>query len=150
MSQIDPETLDAIADDLRTEAVGAEHALTSGDLADRHIPGDSDANPKTREAIKILMRERGLPVIGGSQGYYIPASAGPIEEAIDTLDGRIAGIQERKQLLQENWESWTQRRATDGGDDVPEGLTREEFERVKSDPVLQVSDVVKGEGDSHE
>ncbi len=148
MTDIDPETLDALADDLRTEAVGADHALTSGALADRHIPDDTDGNPKTREAIKILMRERGLPVIGGSQGYYIPASAEPIEDALDTLNSRIDGIQERKQLLQTNWESWTRRRATDGGETVPEGLTAEEVERIEDDPVLQISDFVE-EGDAH-
>lgn len=32
----------------------------------------------------------------------------------------------------------------DGGDEIPEGLTREEYEAIQDDPVLEVSDVLEG------
>jgi hypothetical protein len=128
-------------------------AITSGELADRVTGEDSEANPKTREAVKILMRERGLPIIGSSHGYYIPTDPADIEEEIDALEGRSEGIQERQPLLRDNWENWLHREAmhadeyeqsndnsqpdeseaaTDGG---PEELTEDEEEFLEDNPI---------------
>lgn len=134
---IDPDTLDAIEADLKG-AVGQSQAITSGDLADRHLPADGEANPATREAVKVLMRERDLPVIGGPTGYYIPTSQEPIDDAIASLDGRIAGIRERQQLLAENWADWTH-----GGPDAEAILAEHERAAIEADPVLSVADVLE-------
>jgi len=138
---IDAAVLDAIAADLR-DARGHEQAITSAELADRHLPDDSSGQPQTRKAVKALMRERGLPVIGTNEGYFIPDSREPIDDAIDTLDHRIDGIRERKRLLERNWADWRRRslRADGGERATGQELTDDEIEQIKSDPVLQLSD----------
>jgi hypothetical protein len=136
MTDIDGETLDALATTLRSGARGQDNAITSGELAARHVPDDGEANPTTREAIKILMRERGLPVIGGPSGYYIPESQAPVDDAIASLEGRVEGIRERQQLLAENWAEWT------GHDDAAAVLTADQQAAIEADPVLTVDDVL--------
>jgi hypothetical protein len=136
-SDFDADTLDALAADLRS-AVGSDNAVTSGELADRHFPDDSSGNPKTREAIKVLMRSRKLPVIGGGDGYYIPEHNEPVSAAVQSLQSRKDGIDERIQLLIDNWEAWRSEPATDGG------LSKQERERIKADPVLELSDFEEG------
>lgn len=136
MTDINPDTLDAIESDLK-DAIGKGNAITSAELAARHDIDDSDAQPATREAVKTLMRERNLPVIGGSQGYFIPTHQGPIDDAIASLDGRIAGIRERQQLLAENWADWTH-----GGPDAEAILAEHERAAIEADPVLSVEDVL--------
>lgn len=140
----DAATLDALASDLRA-AVGKANAITSGELAARHLPDDGEANPATREAVKVLMRERGLPVIGSNAGYYIPREQAPIDDAIASLEGRIDGIRERQQLLAENWAAWT-----DTTDDAAAVLTEEQQSQIEADPVLTVEDVLEHRGGSDE
>lgn len=84
----------------------SQQDITSSELAEQLDIDDSEGNPETREAVKIAIRERGQPIIGGGNGYYIPVDPSQIEDAIESLDGRIAGIQERKQLIEENWRNW--------------------------------------------
>lgn len=160
MPDIDGELLDQLEQKLLT-AVGQENAITSGELA-REVTGETaEANPKTREAVKELLRERSLPVVGSNDGYYIPTSSGPIEDEIESLEGRISGIRERQHLLREAWADWCQTERYDdhdgggGGrddasDDHPTSdeqaqqdqhtLSEEERERIKEDPVLSLSD----------
>jgi hypothetical protein len=152
MSDLDGRHLDRLETELR-QAIGRDNAITSGELADRITDEDSEANPKTREAIKVLMRERGLPVIGGNAGYFIPEGPQRVEDALETLDSRIDGIQERKQLLSENWENWERQHEmyTDGGDgrdagdqdgsdDVDADIPDDVREQIEDDPVLTVED----------
>jgi|APHM01.1.fsa_nt_gi hypothetical protein len=106
MSNVNPNLLDRVEQDLRSNAVGKENATTSAELAERHAPDDGTAQPKTRRAIKVLMRERGLPIIGGSSGYYIPEDPERVSDAVETLQTRIDGIEERRRLLEENWTAW--------------------------------------------
>ena len=166
MTDLDPDTLDSIEADLR-DAVGKANAITSGELARRHVPGDSEANPTTREAVKeIMMRERGLPIVSCGNGYYLPADRGTIDDELDSLRGRIAGIEDRMALLESNWQQW--RATTDGGDvvdtysphddedtdsDEPPSdeqadrtprqwadMTEAEREQVRDDPILSPAD----------
>lgn len=140
MTDYDADTLDAIESDLRA-AVGKDAAVTSGELAARHVPDDGEANPTTREIVKsVMMRERGLPVVSCSNGYYIPESSETIAEELESLRGRIAGIEERMQLLEDNWQQW--RTATDGGTERRDwaALDAAEREQVRADPMLSPSD----------
>lgn len=112
---IDGDLLDAVADELQERhrkriegeiQSAKEQAITSGQLADEVTGEDAEANPKTREAMKVLMRERGLPIVGDHRGNWIPVSDEPVEAKLSDLDSRIAGIEERKQLLSQNWTTW--------------------------------------------
>jgi len=121
--------LDALERELR-QAKGRSRAVSSSELAEKFVPSDSSGNPKTREAIKHLMRERGLPVIGGGQGYFIPRTNAEISENVQSLQERINGIKERQRLLVDNWAAHNGM-ATDGGQQTerfdPETATEAEF-----------------------
>lgn len=144
MTEITGDVLDDLAETMRTEAVGKDNAITSGELADRHFPSDGEANPTTREALKILMRKRGIPLIGGSSGYFIAQSQAPIDDAIESLEGRVQGIRERQRLLAENWQAWASPDTTDAV------LTAEQRAAIESDPVLSVEDVLDHRAEASE
>jgi len=110
---VDGDLLDRLEAELLHRRTPSE-AITSGELADQITDEDAEASPKTREAVKQVMRDRDLPVIGCSQGYYVPRSQDPIDAEVESLEGRIEGIRERQQLLRENWQTWQASR-TDGG-----------------------------------
>lgn len=121
----DSDVLDAIESELQerhTKRMEGEYqsadeqAITSSELAETITGETAEANPRTREAMKILMRERGLPIVGDHRGNWIPVTDGPVEAKLDDLDARIAGIEERKQLLAQNWGRWN----SDTGESEPE------------------------------
>jgi len=112
MTDYNAQTLDRLESDLR--AATSLDPITSGELAARHFPDDSSGNPRTRKAIKHLMRQRGLPIIGVGNGYHIPESNAAVAEAVQSLQGRIDGIKERQQLLVDNWAAYSAVE-TDGG-----------------------------------
>jgi len=102
---IDGDILDAIAQELtdrhtaRVEGditSAAEQAITSAELAESITGEDTAANPKTREAMKVLMRERNIPIVGDHRGNWIPVDGDKVDRKLDELDARIAGIEERK------------------------------------------------------
>ena len=137
MTDYAQKTLDALESDLR--AATPSEPVTSGELAARHFPDDGSGNSKTRQAIKHLMRERGLPIVGGGNGYYVPQSNADVADMVRSLQGRIDGIKERQRLLVDNWARYTAQptTASDGGHPT---LTAEELEQIKNDPVLEPSD----------
>ena len=137
MTDYNDRTLDALESDLR--AATPSEPVTSGELAARHFPDDGSGNSKTRQAIKHLMRERGLPIVGGGNGYYVPQSNADVADMVRSLPGRIDGIKERQRLLVDNWASHTAQptTASDGGHPT---LTDDELEQIKNDPVLEPSD----------
>ena len=92
----------------------AEQAITSDELAAEIVDEHTDANPKTREAVKIVMRTRSIPIIGDHDGYRIPLDREPIDDAVDSLEGRIEGIRERQQLLEDTADEFFQRADGDG------------------------------------
>ena len=95
---IDGDLLDDL-ESLLWDHVGPENSITSTEVSDELGIKDSNGNPKTREAIKIVLRERGVPVIAGANGYYIAETEKQVRDELDSLDQRIQGIEERKQLI---------------------------------------------------
>ena len=133
---------------LRTEAVGRANAITSGELAERITGEDTAANPKTREAVLEVMRATQTPVVGCSQGYFVPQSAGEVEAALETLAQRRQGIERRERLLQRAWRHGGQPVRADGGAEPEDVLDDEELERIRADPVLEPEDVVEQRGEN--
>jgi hypothetical protein len=97
---------------------GRESAITSSKLADRLDINDGEASPKTREAVRILLMERRVPVRSGPCGYWICQSTEEAREYVEDLDGRIAGIEQRQTAFKEAWinHDLTGGIVTDGGD----------------------------------
>lgn len=107
---VDGDLVDAIATELHHHR-GPDQAITSAALAGKLGIEDSEAQPKTREAIKVCLRERGLPIVSSGSGYYIPDDEQTVEEHLESLRGRIAGIEERIELIASNWEDWVDRQS---------------------------------------
>jgi len=134
MTSIDGDLLDQVEDELRGRTKA--DAIQSGDLADAVDIDDSEGNPKTREAIRILIEERGLPVASANCGYWLLESRDQLDEYVETLEGRIAGIQERIDMVAENYEE----AIADGGQiHLDPADIRREIKRVveENDPALR-------------
>lgn len=99
---IDGELLDRL-EEIFEDRVGPDQAITSSEIAEQEIIEDSEANPVTRRAIRALVEERGVPIAAGSRGYYRIETVDQLDDYIESLDGRIAGIQERKELVCKAW-----------------------------------------------
>jgi hypothetical protein len=102
MTDIDGALLDAVEAELRGRT--KEDAIHSAALADAVGIDDGEGNPKTREVIRILMEERGLPIGAANCGYWLIESRAQLETYTDTLEGRIQGIQDRIDTVTRNYE----------------------------------------------
>lgn len=110
MTAIDGDLLDRLEAELRQ----ADGPVTSAALADRLGIDDGEANPKTREALRDLQKEREVPLIGTHAGYRIITSRAELDDCLDTLDSRIAGIEERKQHVIQAFEDREQKTLAGG------------------------------------
>jgi hypothetical protein len=139
---------------------GKDNAITSSEIAQQVNPDDTGTNPVTRDEIKEVMRQFGIPVIGCNQGYYVPDDPEEVEEGLDNLRSRISGIQERKQLIEQNWPDWSRKHQanmqnlesnSDGDTGTAEAQLRQlgfgdaEINRVRDSDVLTIEDVLKHE-----
>lgn len=99
---IDGDVLDRLEAILRDHR-GPDNPITSSELADRLSVDDAEGNPVTREAIKELCKERGLPVAAGHAGYYLIETESQLEEYLDGLENRKQGIEARMWLVRKAW-----------------------------------------------
>lgn len=103
----DPDILDRLEEIFQDH--GPDNPITSSEIAEECFPGDGMANPETRKAIRVLTEERGVPIVSGSTGYYMAETRVQIEEYHRKLNSRIAGIQQRKDLVSRAWEEHERR-----------------------------------------
>ncbi|MGQ3414478.1 hypothetical protein ACT4ML_19845 [Natrinema sp. LN54] len=86
---------------------GEDNKITAREI-DEEVGLDSVGSfPNTRAAIRELLFEDQIPVIGTTQGYYVAESQDQVDEYIEGLEGRIMEITERKFAITraaENWE----------------------------------------------
>lgn len=94
----DSELMAAVVDELEGRT-SKEDAITSGELSERLGLDDGEANPEARELVRDAMEEHDLPVVSCHAGYWLADSPEEVENYIQNLDSRIAGIQERKRRL---------------------------------------------------
>lgn len=88
--------------------------ITSAEIGDALDLHDTEGNPDARRLIREAIDERNLPVAAGPKGYYYLSDSDALSDYLDRLDGRIAGIQERKQLVAAAWNRRHSGRVTDG------------------------------------
>lgn len=132
---IDGQLLDTL--ETLLEGRSRDDAITSSEISDRLGLEDGEASPKAREAITVLMAERKLPVRSGPQGYWICQTQQEADEYLDSLTGRIQGIQTRQQRFREAWDAYThQDDDRDDSDEIPADVR----EQLENDPVLTVDD----------
>jgi len=92
--------------DILKRHVGKDNAITSAELSE-HLGGidDLDSNPQTRKIIRGLIFKRNKPIGSGSQGYWVMASKGELEETFAQLNQRKHAITARQDALLEGWNS---------------------------------------------
>lgn len=78
---------------------GKDNAITSGEIADMTGLDAHDSTPTTRGVIRKLIVEYGLPIASTSTGYYFIENGVEVSECLRQLEGRMAGIQRRKDRL---------------------------------------------------
>lgn len=84
---------------------GRENAITSGEIAEATNLDTHDSTPKTRGVIRKLTNEYDLPIAASTKGYYMIANGAEASEYLRDLEGRMQGIQKRKDNICEAVES---------------------------------------------
>lgn len=140
-TSIDDAALDLLAQRLSGRH-GHEEAITSGELSSI-LSENTAANPKTRAAIKQLMRETDMAILSGHAGYFVAEDDRDVAEYLSRLQDRIDGIEERMRLVQENWHEQRESDEDNEADDQPTAeTTLSDFsgEAVATDGGIDVED----------
>lgn len=82
---------------------GKGNPVTSAEIARQIGIDEDDTHAKTRELVLNCIEKYKLPVAAGNRGYYIITSPQEYDEYIDNLDARIAGIEDRKRIITQNF-----------------------------------------------
>lgn len=91
--------------DVLTEHRTPDNAISSTELSERVGIEQSNGTPEARFAIRSLIKKTGLPIGACSDGYYLITSERQLYDYIERLNSRIEGIETRKSLLIEAFES---------------------------------------------
>lgn len=96
----DASTNDIIAvAEILSEHRGSDNPVTSGEIADKTGLDSLDSTPRTRGVIRKLSRQYDFPIGASTKGYFLIERRGEAQEYLDDLDGRIQGIEQRKNAV---------------------------------------------------
>ncbi len=95
------ETLDEAADILAERF--RENPISSRELGLRLGLGEKDTSRLTRHLIVALLRARRLPIGACAEGYFWLSDPGEVRGYVADLRRRAAAIQERADLVEENF-----------------------------------------------
>lgn len=85
---------------------GKQNRITSSQIA-RAVGITEDATyAKTRAQILECAKTYNLPLAADTKGYYLITNQEEYDCYIENLSSRIAGIEERKRIITENYEMW--------------------------------------------
>lgn len=84
---------------------GKTNAIKSREIADK-VGINEDTHHTTREMIIQAARRYNLPLAADTVGYYLINNDFEYRKYMINLDSRIAGIEERKRLITENYNLW--------------------------------------------
>ncbi len=88
------------------EHIGKRNAITSAEIADMLGIDEDDTHPRTRRLLLETAKMYKLPMAATTKypkGYYLIANDEEYDEYIATLDSRIDGIEERKEIITDNY-----------------------------------------------
>lgn len=85
--------------EILSEHRGSDNPVTSGEIADKTGLDSLDSTPRTRGVIRRLQRQYDWPVASSPKGYFLIKQKGEAQEYIDDLEGRIQGIEQRKNAV---------------------------------------------------
>ena len=87
--------------------IGETNEITSSQIADQIGIKEDDTHAKTRALIFEAAKKYELPVAANKRGYFLINSQEEHDKYIKNLDSRIAGIEERKEIITENYKEKT-------------------------------------------
>lgn len=96
------DNLEAIRDILRQHA-GKSNKVTSSQIAKKININEDATHAKTRAFILKTAKKYKLPLAANNRGYYLINTKAEYDEYIKNLDSRIAGIEERKKIITDNY-----------------------------------------------
>lgn len=82
---------------------GAGNKITSAAIARKIGIYEDDTHAQTRALIKQAAEQFELPLAGDGKGYFMITSEEELNAYIANLNSRIAGIEERKQMIIRNF-----------------------------------------------
>lgn len=85
---------------------GKCNRITSAQIASLIGISEDATYAKTRDLILRTAKKFKLPLVADNRGYYLITTKKDLEAYIDNLDKRIAGINERKRIIAENYREW--------------------------------------------
>lgn len=78
---------------------GSDNPVTSGEIADKTGLDSLDSTPRTRGVIRKLSRQYDFPIGASTKGYFLIEQKAEAQSYLDDLDGRIQGIEQRKNAV---------------------------------------------------
>ena len=85
---------------------GKKNRITSGKVAEELEIFENATYAKTRSLIFECAKTYKLPLAADTKGYYLITNQIEYDDYIANLNSRIAGIEERKKIITDNWEDW--------------------------------------------
>ena len=89
--------------DILLQHKGKTNKITSGEIAKELGIIENATYAKTRKLIFDSAKKHKLPLAANTSGYYLISNKKEFDEYIANLDSRIKGIEERKQIIAENY-----------------------------------------------
>lgn len=88
------------------EHQGKENRITSREIANILGIAEDDTHAKTRSLILESAKKYKLPLAANTTGYYLITNSKEYNDYIANLNSRIAGIEERKRIITENYNNY--------------------------------------------
>lgn len=85
------------------EHIGKSNKITSKQIANIIGINEDATQAKTRALILECAKQYKLPLAADNRGYYLITSEIELNEYIENLNSRIAGIEDRKNLIIQNF-----------------------------------------------
>lgn len=82
---------------------GAGNKITSAAIARMIGIDEDDTHAQTRALIRQAAEQFALPLAGDNHGYFMITSENELNAYVANLNSRIAGIEERKQMIIRNF-----------------------------------------------
>ncbi|MCF2238879.1 hypothetical protein KVP04_07045 [Halobacterium salinarum] len=92
--------------DLLLNATGPSNAVSSREINEQVDVDSVGSFPQTREIVRELLMNEGIPVASNSNGYYVIESEEQLADYVNTLDSRITGIAERRYGILRAADQW--------------------------------------------
>ena len=85
---------------------GKGNEISSRDINDVVELDNVGSFPQTRELVKDIVFQEGIPVVGGGNGYYVAETEEEVGEYLETLESRILSNAERKMAVKRAANNW--------------------------------------------